>query len=125
MTFEIQTCPYCGNAQCFAEWCDVGVGFVQMAPFHCDACTATEIGPHDKTEPTDTEKEIGWYAPGKLPDTVSSVNGVMVDTQTATRLYEAGVVRSLPCRLVIDDTKLLGLLGFRYRKMETTVPALA
>lgn len=124
MPFTLQTCPYCGNEHCNAEWCDIGVGFTQMSPYHCDACLATEIGAYDKTTPTAAETAAGWYAPGRLPDTVSSVNGCLIDTKTALRLYEAGVVRSLPCRLVIDDAKLVGLLGFRVtRKLPVAPPA--
>ncbi len=112
MPFSNQTCPYCGNEQCTAEWCDIGVGFTQMAPYHCDNCEATEIGAYDKTVPTAAETAAGWYAPGRLPDTVSTVNGLMIDTKTALRLYEAGVVPSLPCRLIVDEAKLFGLRGF-------------
>jgi hypothetical protein len=116
MPFSEETCPYCGNARCTAEWCDIGVGFTQIAPYHCDVCQATEIGAYDKTVPTAVEAATGGYAPGRLPDTVSSVNGCLIDTKTALRRYEAGVVPSLPCRLDIDDTKLVGLLGFRVAK---------
>lgn len=111
MKFEEHTCPYCAYAHCSAEWCDVDVGFVQMAPYHCDVCHATEIGAYDKEVPSEAEKAVGWYLPGRLPETVSSVNGVLLDTKTALELYEARVVGHVPFRAVVSDAALLASLG--------------
>jgi hypothetical protein len=112
MAFHDATCPYCGNPHCSTEWCDIGVGFQQISPFHCDRCHAVEIGPYDNTEPTAAEKAAGWYAPGRLPDTVSSVNGCLIDTKTALRLYEAGAAPKAPFHLTLSDEALIKLLGF-------------
>lgn len=59
-----ENCPYC-NATCCADFVDVGVGMVQCGPYHCEACGASEIGPHDSEhEWTVREKKTGWYEPG-------------------------------------------------------------
>jgi len=60
----VALCPYCRQL-CDAEWVDIGVGMQQCSPYHCDACGALQIGPHDKPgrELTAAEHETGWYAP--------------------------------------------------------------
>lgn len=63
-----ETCPYCGNENCQAEFVDVGVGMVQCQPYHCDACGATEIGPTTTPDRplTDDEKRTGWLPGGEI-----------------------------------------------------------
>lgn len=57
-------CPYC-DALCCADFVDVGVGYTQCGPYHCERCGASEIGPYDDERPlTDRERDTGWYAPG-------------------------------------------------------------
>ena len=101
MAFEKMTCPYCGNDGCEAEFCDVGVGYVQCGPYHCLSCKATEIGPYDKSTRTVREQELGWYAPhsANLPDTVSTINGQFVSADLALSLYRRGRVDHVPFRL--------------------------
>lgn len=96
--FPVETCPYCGAEECEAEWCDVGVGYVQMGPFHCEACGAFSIGAYDKTKPTKEERECGWYKPdrGTLPDTVSTIGGRIIDSKTALGMYRKGLVDKVP-----------------------------
>ncbi|HCF3663708.1 TPA: hypothetical protein NID01_000534 [Pseudomonas aeruginosa] len=66
-------CPYCG-ATCRADFVDVGVGYVQCGPYHCEVCNASEIGPYDRERDlTDREKELGWYAPGSEPGSSANV----------------------------------------------------
>lgn len=68
-------CPYCG-AVCTADFVDVGVGFTQCGPYHCDQCGASEIGPYDeKRDLTAEEKRTGWYAPGAEPGSSANVIG--------------------------------------------------
>lgn len=47
MAFDIRPCPYC-DTPCEADWVDVGVGYAQCGPYHCELCGASEIGPHDR-----------------------------------------------------------------------------
>ena len=96
--FAVEDCPYCGEKDCEAEWCDVGVGYVQMGPFHCENCHAFSIGAYDKIEPTAEERKCGWYKPfrDELPDTVSTIGGIPVDSQTALAMYRRGFVLQIP-----------------------------
>jgi hypothetical protein len=42
-----EACPYCSTI-CRADFVDIGVGFTQCGPFHCEQCGASEIGPYDQ-----------------------------------------------------------------------------
>lgn len=94
--FSTQTCPYCGNTDCSAEWCDVGVGFVQCGPYHCLQCNASEIGPFDKASPSDVEKTTGWYVPGRVSEHVSTISGQIISSDVALAMYKQGLVTQVP-----------------------------
>jgi hypothetical protein len=102
--FVVETCPYCGFLDCEAEWCDVGVGYVQMGPHHCTKCGAFEIGPNDRSNPSKEEKRIGWYSPSSksLPDTVSTIDGALIDSATALGMYRTGLVDHVPFHVTAD-----------------------
>jgi hypothetical protein len=69
-----ERCPYC-NALCVADFCDVGVGMIQCGPYHCEACGASEIGPHDDERPlTAIEHKTGWYGPDSKPGSSANVD---------------------------------------------------
>lgn len=69
-----ERCRYC-NALCCADFVDVGVGMIQCGPYHCEACGASEIGPHDDPRPlTDIEIDTGWYAPNSEPGSSANVD---------------------------------------------------
>lgn len=71
----MEKCPYCATI-CRADFVDIGVGFQQCGPYHCDACFASEIGPYDEPrELTRREKETGWYAPHSEPGSSANVIG--------------------------------------------------
>ena len=112
MPFHKETCPYCGDTHCQADWTDVGIGHVQTGPFHCDSCGATEIGPHDEATPSETENAMGWYAPNSanLPKTVSTINGQFVDAQTALAMYRRGLVPGVPFQLQTSPEEFARLL---------------
>jgi hypothetical protein len=58
-----EECPYCG-AECHAEFCDVGVGMQQIAPYACHECHAYQAGPYDKPqEHKGYDQSTGWYQP--------------------------------------------------------------
>jgi hypothetical protein len=105
MPFEKLDCPYCGE-KCDAEWCDVGVGYVQMAPYHCMACHATEIGTYDTPrELTEKEKQTGWYEPGRPSEHVSTINGEVVQLDTAMDMYRNGIVDKVPFHLTLSEAE--------------------
>lgn len=69
-----ERCPYC-NALCCADFVDVGIGYIQCGPLHCESCRASEIGPHDAERPlTEAEVKCGWYAPETPAGTSANVD---------------------------------------------------
>lgn len=86
-----ETCPYCGNKECYADFCDVEVGYRQVGPYHCDKCNSTEIGPYDESECTDEESKIGWYKE-RVSGKGNTHNGKLVDIETAKELYAMGLL---------------------------------
>lgn len=105
MSHEKIECPHCGEEGAEAEWCDVGIGFVQCGPYHCIACGATEIGPHDSPTPlTPEETETGWYRGPNCPsEHCSTLDGKFVDASTALALYRRGLVPQVPFKLTSAD----------------------
>lgn len=80
-----ENCPYCGTV-CRADFVDVGVGFTQCGPYHCEACESSEIGPYDKERPlTEDEKRTGWYAPGAEPGSSANVIGGRIVSHVQAR----------------------------------------
>ena len=85
----VEKCPYCGS-WCDADFVDIGVGFVQCGPYHCDQCGASEIGPYDDESRTliDDERATGWYAPGSEPGSSANViHGQVVSHQVMKAAY--------------------------------------
>lgn len=66
-------CPYCGDS-CEADWCDVGVGMVQVGPYVCMNCKASEASAYseDRTSRADYDTATGWYRPGSPLDTLAN-----------------------------------------------------
>ena len=83
-----EPCPYCG-AHCRADFVDIGVGFQQCGPYHCNDCGASEIGAFDEErELTPREEETGWYAPDEPPGSSANViNGKIVSYVQARSAY--------------------------------------
>lgn len=80
-----ENCPYCGTV-CRADFVDVGIGFTQCGPYHCDSCGASEIGPYDKDRPlSEDEKKTGWYAPGAEPGSSANVIGGRIVSHVQAR----------------------------------------
>lgn len=80
-----EACPYCG-AICRADFVDIGIGFQQCGPFHCDACLASEIGPYDAERPlSDEERKTGWYGPGAEPGSSTNVIGGRIVSHVQAR----------------------------------------
>jgi hypothetical protein len=95
-----EPCPYCGTL-CHADFVDIGIGYQQCGPYHCDNCKASEIGPEymsymdtpDRLTPE--EMETGWYRPGSPPGPNANVDdqGHHIPHYVADTLYrkERGV----------------------------------
>lgn len=101
-----EPCPYCGE-MCAADWCDVGVGWVQSGPFHCMDCMASEIGPYDEARVlSEAEETLGWYAPGAKPGSSANVlDGKIVGHKEALEVYRA----TYPLSATESGRKLLGI----------------
>lgn len=84
-----EPCPYCKTI-CRADFVDIGVGFQQCGPFHCDACGASEIGPFDEDRPlTKAEMDNGWYAPASEPgSSANMIGGRIVSHVQARAAYQ-------------------------------------
>lgn len=89
-----ERCPYC-KALCCADFVDVGVGMIQCGPFHCEACGASEIGPHDDASRalSVTERKTGWYGPGSEPGSTANVD----DEGRHIRFFEADTLYREKC----------------------------
>lgn len=90
-------CPYC-EAPMECDTVDVGVGFQQCGPYHCDACGASEIGPEACAGAAldEDERRTGFYKRGRVSPHANTVGGVLVDYRTATLLYELGLLDEKP-----------------------------
>jgi len=86
-----EPCPHCG-AMCAADFVDNGVAMVQCGPYHCEACGASEIGPEGDDGRSCIEQETGWYSDGKISPHANTVNGVIVDHETAKFFYDHGLL---------------------------------
>jgi hypothetical protein len=80
-----EPCPYCGTI-CRADFVDIGVGYQQCGPYHCDNCGASEIGTYDADRPlTAEERSAGWYAPGAAPGSSANVIGGRIVSHVQAR----------------------------------------
>lgn len=84
-----EPCPYCGTV-CRADFVDIGVGFTQCGPYHCDNCYASEIGPYDDERVlSEEELKTGWYAPKSKPGSSANViDGRIVSHVQMRKEYE-------------------------------------
>ena len=82
-------CPYCGDA-CEADWCDVGVGLVQVGPYYCHSCGASERGAYDEPR-SDYDPTTGWYPPGSQISSLANQDedGKPVSWKEADTRYRA------------------------------------
>ena len=87
-----QPCPYCG-ADCEADWCDIGVGMVQVGPYVCLACMASEASAYNDARDAryDYDPATGWYQPGAPLDTLANQDeqGQPISWQEADTRYRA------------------------------------
>lgn len=80
-----ENCPYCGTI-CRADFVDIGVGFTQCGPYHCDSCHASEIGPYDEERPlSEAEQKTGWYGPASQPGSSANVIGGRIVSHVQAR----------------------------------------
>ncbi len=85
----LEPCPYC-QTLCHADFVDVGIGYTQCGPFHCQNCGSSEIGSYDKKrELSDIERKTQWYAPHSEPGSSANViGGKVVSYRQMQKTYE-------------------------------------
>lgn len=86
-----ERCPYC-HALCCADFVDIGVGYQQCGPYHCERCGASEIGAFDGyAGRTPREIDTGWYEPGSPPGASANTDGAgnHISWHEADGLYRA------------------------------------
>lgn len=104
-------CPYC-DLLMDCDTVDVGVGFVQCGPYHCDNCGASEIGPEAvyKWTPrpltqaqaefmmitTEEERRTGFYRGGRHSPYANTVGGALVSHRVAKAAYRMGILDPKP-----------------------------
>lgn len=84
-----QPCPYCGE-ECQADWCDVGVGMVQVGPYVCMNCRASEASAYgDGSQRPDYDAATGWYLPESPLDDLANqdASGNPISWKEADSLY--------------------------------------
>ncbi len=72
----VEECPCCGD-EAHAEFCDIGVGFQQISPYHCFGCGATE-GEGPPFNPDGTRSH-GWSVPPRPSERGETVTGHYVN----------------------------------------------
>lgn len=84
-----ENCPYCGTV-CRADFVDVGIGYTQCGPYHCENCGASEIGAFDEPRPKSArEKDTGWYEADSEPGSSANViGGRIVSHVQAQKTYQ-------------------------------------
>ena len=83
-------CPYCGEImQC--DIVDVGVGYQQCGPYHCESCGASEIHPDDHLPLDEDEKETGYYK-NRISPLANTSGGKLVTHKKALELYSMGLL---------------------------------
>lgn len=86
-----ECCPYCG-ALCCADFVDIGVGYTQCGPYHCEQCGASQCGPYDKDK-SRRDPKTGWYPPGSPAGPSANVDeaGNHIRYFEADTLYRASL----------------------------------
>lgn len=88
-------CPYC-DVPIECDMVDVGIGFVQCGPYHCDLCQASEIGPEGLSEDLDEdERRTGFYK-SRISPHANIVQGTLVSHQVAKAAYRKGLLDKKP-----------------------------
>jgi len=83
-------CPYCAESMT-ADFVDIGVGYTQCGPYHCDSCGASQIGPEGSENATEEERKVGFYR-NQISPHANTCQGVIVDHKTAKKLYDMGLL---------------------------------
>ena len=90
---NVNYCPYCGEI-IYCDEVDVGVGYQQCGPYHCEACGASEIHPNDTLPLDEDEEETGFYKNRISPVANQTNDGKLVNHKKALELYPLGMLKN-------------------------------
>lgn len=94
-----ESCPFCGET-CEADFVDIGIGYQQCSPYHCEACGASQMGPNDDDKDpalSPEERKCGWFRGGRFSVDCNTINGEPIwDHRVAMGLYRAGLLDRKP-----------------------------
>lgn len=83
-------CPYCGEI-IYCDEVDIGIGWQQCGPYHCEACGASEIHPNDTLPLDEDEEETGFYK-NRISPIANTSHGKLVNHKEAEKLYPLGLL---------------------------------
>lgn len=89
-----EPCAWC-YAPCECDSVDVGVGYVQCGPYHCERCGASQMAPsgNDNHRATEEERKRGWFGPGgPVSVDANRIGGKLVGHHAAKVAYRLGML---------------------------------
>jgi hypothetical protein len=89
----VNFCPYCGDIM-YCDTVDVGIGYQQCGPYHCENCGASEIHPDDTLPLDEDEQETGYYKNRLSPIANQTNDGKLVNHKEALQLYPLGLLKN-------------------------------
>ena len=90
---NISYCPYCGEI-IYCDEVDIGIGYQQCGPYHCENCGASEIHPNDTLPLDEDEQETGFYKNRLSPIANQTNDGKLVNHKEALKLYPFGLLKN-------------------------------
>ena len=85
-----EVCPYCGSImEC--DTVDIGIGYQQCGPYHCEDCGASEIH-HTDTLEIDEDEEMTGYYKNRISPIANTCCGHLVSHVEVKRLYKNGLL---------------------------------
>lgn len=87
---NVSYCPYCGEI-IYCDEVDIGIGWQQCGPYHCEACGASEMHPNDTLPLDEDEEETGFYK-DRISPVANTSNGKLVNHKEALKLYPLGLL---------------------------------
>jgi hypothetical protein len=95
-------CPYCGEI-IYCDEVDIGIGYQQCGPYHCENCGASEIHPNDTLPLDEDEQETGFYKNRISPIANQTNDGKLVNHKKALELYPFGMLKNCKPNFLEDS----------------------
>ena len=75
----------------YCDTVDIGVGYQQCGPYHCESYGASEVHPND-TLPLDEDEEGTGFYKNRISPIANTSNGKLVGYKKALQLYPLGLL---------------------------------